>query len=487
VFKALRYAFDSLTQLQRGQRPARRTSRRLHGVERLESRQLMAGVPEFSSFPEAEVTIYLDFDGHHEEVWGDVIQFEEGKVWYDVNTPVFSTDNSDDYSAVELQMIEQIWRCVAEDYAPFHVNVTTVEPAEFEFGSGLRVAIGGGHNDWLQQNHSGYSKIRSYSVGVLQNTVYVFSEDFWESNAARQIGDCASHEAGHSFGLTHQSLTVDGVEIEEYHPGDALRAPLMGDSYHSARSLWWLQPLTQYSNQDDMRLLDKPIAGESYGIEFRTDDHGGTLDTATPIGSLDAPLHGVIASNAINLEQGDDIDCFVVNLPENSLLKMWSIGVGVDGYSANLDARLEVYQVLGKFLLLVGESDPSDSLGGLVQFVGSGEYLIKVMSHGGYGDLGQYSVNIGEESIIQPFDDFFTREPLIDIVCDPLNPVEVRDLDPVRTLQIQRLDGNWLDGIVIDAKAIEESPVAEKTDADSRLDTTGELYDLALLEVLMEK
>jgi hypothetical protein len=443
----------------------------------------MAGVPELSSLPEAEMSIYLDFDGHHEAEWGDFFHPEEG-YWYDVTTPVFSTDDNADYSAMELQMIEQIWRCVAEDYAPFHINVTTVEPDEFEFGSGLRVAIGGSDDDWYQGDAGGVAQRRSYAMGDLVNTVYVFSEDYWQIEAPRMIADTASHEAGHAFGLAHQSLRVDGEVVDEYLNGDGLRAPIMGSSYFSARSLWWRQDDGIYV-YDDMKNLNDPNAG-NYGIPFRTDDHGGTLATATVIDSTDSPIGGVIATNEHNVDQGNDIDCFVVTLPENSLLKMWRISVGVDGYAANLDARLEVYQVAGEFLQLVGASDPDNALGGSVYFTGQGDYLIKVMSHGGYGDLGQYALSIGQTSIIQPYDDWFTRPPLIDIVCDPLTPVEIFDPAPVRVLPILRLDVGLHEATKLASKAITETSdmLTAKRDAERSLKITADLHDLALLEFL---
>jgi len=483
MFSKLRAALRSLTQPHREQRKARPPGRRLNGVEQLENRQLMAGVPEFSSLPEAEVTIYLDFDGHYEAEWGAIFDPDEG-IWHDVTTPVFSTDANDEFSPQELQMIEKIWRCVAEDYAPFQVNVTTVEPAEFEFGSGLRVAIGGKDEDWYQGDAGGVAQLRSYSVPALVNTVYVFSEDFWQVNAPRMIADAASHEAGHAFGLSHQSLKVDGVEIAEYHPGDAFQAPLMGVSYNSARSLWWRQEWGG-AVQDDMKNLNDPLAG-SYGISFRTDDHGGTAATATPIDSIDAPLHGVITSNAWNEEQGDDVDAFTVHLPENALLKMWSISVNVDSYAANLDARLEVYKLGAKFPQLVGQSDPSNGLGATVQFEGGGEYLIKVMSHGGYGDLGQYAVQIGQTSILLRYEDWFTREPLIDIVCDPLLPVQILSFEVRQALEIDRPNIVRGGAVGIFKSPAKTTGLADQRDADSQLDAGDSLHDLALLEILKE-
>ena len=39
--------------------------------------------------------------------------------------------------------IRKVWETVAEDYAPFNVNVTTVEPPSFADGVAVRVVIAG--------------------------------------------------------------------------------------------------------------------------------------------------------------------------------------------------------------------------------------------------------------------------------------------------------------------------------------------------------
>src|SRR5262245_23298629 len=106
--------------------------------ESLEGRLLMAGldVPQFSSRPGAAATIYLDFDGHTQASWG---------TFSNITSPVFDRDNDlTSFSATELQTINDIWTRVSEDFAPFNVNVTTVEPPSFADGVALRVVIGRG-------------------------------------------------------------------------------------------------------------------------------------------------------------------------------------------------------------------------------------------------------------------------------------------------------------------------------------------------------
>src|SRR6476620_5033187 len=110
-------------------RPARRSCFQFRPlVEPLEGRLLMAGldVPQLSSRAGAAATIYLDFDGHFESSW---------KTFLNVNSPAYSRDSDlTTFSASELSSINEIWTRVAEDFAPFNINVTTVVPASFDHG-----------------------------------------------------------------------------------------------------------------------------------------------------------------------------------------------------------------------------------------------------------------------------------------------------------------------------------------------------------------
>lgn len=52
--------------------------------------------------------------------------------------------NTSNWSTAELADILATWRAVAEDYAPFDVDVTTEDPgAAYLATNGIRVAIGG--------------------------------------------------------------------------------------------------------------------------------------------------------------------------------------------------------------------------------------------------------------------------------------------------------------------------------------------------------
>src|SRR5262249_9468318 len=166
-------------------------------VECLEDRRLMAGleVPPLSSLPGAAATLYLDFDGHFQSSWGTVSK---------ITSPAYDRDGDPTtFSTTELTSINEIWTRVAEDFAPFNINVTTVAPSSFAHGATLTVVIGGSSSDWYGTAANGVSFLNSFT-GSDANVAYVFSKNIG-SGFPKWVAEQVSHEAGHSFGLVNQS------------------------------------------------------------------------------------------------------------------------------------------------------------------------------------------------------------------------------------------------------------------------------------------
>jgi hypothetical protein len=326
-----------------------------------------SSVPVLNSLPGAAISLYLDFDGDYESQWGS---------YGSVATPAFDQDgNPGSFNTSELATIREIWQYVAEDYAPFQVNVTTVEPTSFANGAAIRVAIGG-DGAWLGGQYGGISYIDSFS-NSMPNTVFVFAENLGNGNA-KYVGDAASHEAGHAFGLVHQSeYDANGVKIEDYStgPGDG-RAPLMGDSYAATRSLWWngTSGTSANSYQDDMAELGQTL-------RYRRDDHSNTLQTATSLVVSGGQFSG---SGLISATTDADLFSFTTGAGQVSLT------VDVPAKVQNLDARLQLLNANGTVL---ATADPSNSFGAsITATLSAGTYYLRVASHGNYGDVGSYTV-----------------------------------------------------------------------------------------------
>lgn len=322
-------------------------------------------VPAYSSLPSAAKIIYLDFDGNTESSWGS---------YSNVVTPEFNTDGQAGFSAAELQKIYDIWRVVAEDYSPFNINVTTVDPGSYANGVAIKVSIGAGN--WFGAA-GGVGYINGFTNSA-SNTVFVFNQ--YLANNAKYIGDAASHEAGHAFGLQHQSAYSGATKTADYYSGSGDgRAPIMGNSYSATRGLWWNgQSTSSTTYQDDMSVL----ARSANGFGYRADDYGSSADTAF---SLIANGTTIGASGVIT--QTTDKDFFAFSTAAGSV----SISLTVPSFN-NLDGRLELWSADG--LTLLASSDPSNSFGGSITMnLAAGEYLIAVASHGSYGDVGQYTLS----------------------------------------------------------------------------------------------
>jgi len=341
----------------------------------------LTSIPALNSHPGAPATLFLDFGGANIPTWGG---YNPGI------TPALDQDNDPTtFSDAEIQTIRDSWAAVAEDYSPFNINVTTVDPGNRTDRKTQCIVIGG-TGAWYG-SAGGVSYIGSFSNSD-PNTGFVFL-----NSNANFIGAAAAHEAGHGFGLQHQSsYDANGVRTDEYSHGDQVDSPIMGYGYTS-RNVWWKGPtsISVDDIQDDMAV----IASAANGFGYRPDDHtnspasGGALTQQAGSGStIQLGGSGVI-------EQATDQDWFTFTVPSSASVSM---KIDVAPQFADLNARLELRSSSGA--TLVGAAD-SSALGELLTTtLAAGTYRLGVMSHhqptsgGGFitrvGDVGQYSVHV---------------------------------------------------------------------------------------------
>jgi hypothetical protein len=324
-------------------------------------------VPSHHSNPSATARLFLDFDGHFEAKWGDS---------KNVNTPAFDQDgNSASFSSEELAAIDEIWARVAEDFAPFNLDVTTVDPGSYKHGVVAVIAIGGDYSDWYGENAGGVAHVAGFSDDYLASNVgYVFSRTL--SNVPKYIADAASHEAGHLFGLNHQSVWMNGTLLDEYNSGNSDWAPLMGTSYDSVRSTWYNGTPNTSSKvkQDDMAI----IAGKENGFGYRPDDYGSKIATAAqlPVTGTAVNVSGIIGRN-------DDRDVWKFTTP--TALVSFQLTDALVG--RNLDGELELWDSSGSVIASSYPWSPSVSA-----TLAPGTYYLVARGAGDYGDVGQYTI-----------------------------------------------------------------------------------------------
>ena len=328
----------------------------------------LSSIPVLNSNPDAPVSFYLDFDGHFEPIFG---------LFSDVTTPVYSRDaDLGTFSDSELQAMHEIWTLVSEDFSPFNINVTTVEPPSFENGVALRVSIGGA-GAWYGEPSSGFTYINMFSNSVV-NTAYVFSANLGNGDP-KLLGESTSHVIGHALGLYDQSIyDSSGKLIELHNPGANGLAPIMGNSFAATRGTWWIGPNSQgpgYS-QWDAGFITRPVNG----ITYRTDDHGGTPNTATPLSGSGGTLtaDGVIITTT-------DWDYFSFQTAGGRI----TLTVTVPQHN-NLNARLELRTASDQ---VIAFASPADSFGAQLSLdLVAGSYLAVVRPEGTTGEVGQYKL-----------------------------------------------------------------------------------------------
>lgn len=215
------------------------------------------GVPVLNSRPGAAYTIYLDFAG-----------FSFTGTWLNGSSPGVTPAYANATGAFTDQQqanIANIWARVAEKYAPFNINVTTVDPAFAAGQAGSDAArqafydqtphfmhtVIGGSGAWYGSGGTGVSGIRtdqsSYSTttnggaGSGFHTNFVFA-GLMPTNL-QALGEVVSHENGHGLGASHQVDVSNSKLINAYATnfgaiGNGSYAPVMGSSFSSQRGTW---------------------------------------------------------------------------------------------------------------------------------------------------------------------------------------------------------------------------------------------------------
>src|SRR4028119_2360962 len=342
----------------------------------------LASLPLLSSNPSATSKVFLDFDGHT----------TSGTFWNsDLNgganivTPAYSIDaNTTNFSTTEVTSIEEIWKRVAEDYAPFNVDVTTIDPGNLNAANNIRVVIGGSWDQWYEES-GGAGGIAWETSWQWNNDIPVFVfEDNLLNGSAKYTAEVISHEVGHSLGLSHQSTyDVFGNFLEEYNSGfgsgETGWAPTMGVSYYQNLTTWHngTSSLGATSYQDDMSI----IAAANNGFGYRTDDHGNTISGATALsGTTTLTSSGIIT-------QTSDIDVFSFAAGAGLL----NFTINPAPYGPNLDILAELFNSSGN--IIASSNFSSNLFANINTSVSAGNYFLSIKSNGQYGRVGQYTIS----------------------------------------------------------------------------------------------
>jgi len=328
-----------------------------------------------SSNPGAALTIYLDFDGH----------VTSGTIWNnrtggaDFVTPPYDIDgNTGNFSSTELNNIVAIWKRVAEDFAPWQVNVTTVDPgsealkksstSDTEYG--IRAVIGGSSTDWYNSSAGGVAYLGSFTWNT-DSPCFIFENQLGNGNV-KYTAEATSHEVGHTFNLRH-----DGTTSISYYTGHGDWAPIMGVGYY--------EPITQWSKGEyaNANNTEDDLAKISSYVPLRLDTAGDDIQTQATLG-----LNPIIEI----IEVGADADIYSFQT-DGGLVELTAEAIS----NGNLNVLLALYDGVGN---LVASTDPSASLSAsLSQNLSPGTYYACVegsapgnpsTAYTEYASIGQY-------------------------------------------------------------------------------------------------
>ena len=362
---------------------------------------------KFSSRPGATNVIYINFSG----------QVIEGTEWNKVvdrasiPTLPFSTDSDyTTFSASEQVAIKRIWQRMAEDFAPFNVNVTTVPPATITNRTAVALITRNTDANGLANpfnNAGGVAYVNVFGrndYASRYSPAFVYHNNL--SNNESFIAEAASHEIGHNLGLTHDGLTTGAEYYGGHGSGETSWATIMGLGYNRNVSQWSKGEYYNANNtQDDLAI----IAGK---LGYRPDDHGNTPGSATPLAITNG--NQIVSTNFENdpantnpankgvIERTTDVDVFSFingNGQVSITASPWVMPAGTRG--GNLDILLEIRDESGQ---LIAASNPPDRTAATIETtLSEGQYFLHVRNTGtgnpfstsptgytSYGSLGTY-------------------------------------------------------------------------------------------------
>jgi hypothetical protein len=355
------------------------------------------------SRPGSAKTIFIDFDGA--EVSDTAWNSNAGvKSW---KARPYDTDNKpQSFSAEEVSAMADIWRRIAEDFAPFDVDITTEDPGKARENT---VQILVTHSE--QRSNQSLPSADSSSVAYMN--IFGFSHTSYYSpamvyynnlEAPDLIAGAISHSVGHMLGLSHDTAATAGNTGSQ---SLVSWAPIMSLDHRAHVTQWSNGDYRGAANtQNDVGIL----VG---ALDLRGDDHDDSrFDSGTPL-VFDAKGRIIASTPATDpdnrhkenkglIEDSDDIDVFVFDAGSGTLditvTPAWIDSSQAARRGANLDVHIALFNAAGK---KVAENDPrNETSSHLKTRVSPGRYKLEVegvgnssAAYSSYGSIGQYYIS----------------------------------------------------------------------------------------------
>ncbi|WIA29694.1 hypothetical protein OEZ86_012176 [Tetradesmus obliquus] len=241
-----------------------------------------------ASRPSSSKKIWLDFKGCN--ITGTAWNSKKSKL---ITIPPYDKDGKPaEFNSEEMSDIVAIWRAVAEDYAPFDVDVTTIPPGPSISVVNVSHACIGGDGAGVSQGAGGisYTNVFGKSYNAQYQPALIFPKNLGPDNP-KFVWEATSHEVGHNMGLNH-----DGNAATAYYRGQGDWAPIMGLAYDRPLSQWSKGEYAGVNNKED----DTVIITAKLGLV--TSLIGNSPQTATPLdGFVASALDGTVSTSATGI------------------------------------------------------------------------------------------------------------------------------------------------------------------------------------------
>ncbi len=358
------------------------------------------------SRPGAPNVVYLDFDGHT----------ITGTAWNGSNDPLVAKPydidgNPGSFSSEERARIGEIWHRIAEDYAPFDIDVTTEEPASFGPHVGrilITEDVDANDQDMPAKGAGGvaYVDVFGRSNYSYYSPALVYFDNLG-GGLATYVAEAASHEFGHNLGLSHDGTASGSAYYTGHGSGYVSWAPIMGAGYYTNVTQWSKGEYPDANQTEDDIAI---IAGK---LGYMEDDHGDSMGTATPL-SVDVSGN-IVASNPETdphntrpgnkgiISDRNDVDMFFLDAAAGPLsltiTPAWDAFTRSSRRGANLDVEAVLLDSNGS---VVASSEPvDDTLARISVDVSGGRYYLQIDGVGNgaspgysdYGSIGEYFIN----------------------------------------------------------------------------------------------
>ena len=354
------------------------------------------GLFNLESRPGATNVVYIDYDGGVTSGTGWNDRYTGGA---DIVYEPFSGDfDTSSFSEYDQYLMYVGWLEMAEDYAPFDVNITTK----------LSVYESTARTNRSRLNATPTNSWVGNFGGIAYVNVFGRSTDYftigWTFNATPgSLGQTHSHEAGHQMGLSHDGLLSPRTT---YYRGHGRWGPIMGAPFGQEYVQW---SKGDYSSADrsenDLVIIDGKLT-------TLADDVGNTEADAQ---SLAPPVFGVMGQiTPDGLFSDVDVYTFTLNVDnaEATVEVSTILGAEQESFGANAALNATLSDSFGTVVASMTSSDitPLSPFTNKLEFTGpldAGTYFLEIdavspdsdpsSGFNEYGNGGQYLVTVDAE------------------------------------------------------------------------------------------